>query len=495
MPRLIASYFLNLPSSRVVLWMVMLEHGIQPLEHVWPVQAIALGRAWAQVQYALHSFVANCLGCAVFMIAYWWFLVPNRGPVTSLLPVFAGAALLLACTHWWLLPLLRDCPGCTYSQPISMSGHLESWSRAAGLGYLLVRAARCVAWVVSCMVAAVVQRVWPWVVQLCGGRQHVHTTASAQHTHQQQRHSSASSWSQLMFWRLRKAMQWFASPSMLLILIVAFGASPIERQWPAGAVAAARWWAGVQQTLSPLVADCLGNAVFGCVYWLVTPQEARPALPLRPLLTWSVILQCVWCFGIASGIVRRPVLLSTYLKLWAIATQGLQFSEYLISEAAADVRSRAVLAAKHDMLLAELEKARARGRAAEVVPLPGPSGSHHHHRHPQQQQQQQPAVPVAAPTSYPIQHGQQQQQQSQQQPPVTDAEPTSTSNPSPSSTISRVTSSATTAATCRVCGVPRGPGVKLFKCSKCGGAADRYCSGNCFKVDWPRHKVGCRAGV
>jgi hypothetical protein len=64
-----------------------------------------------------------------------------------------------------------------------------------------------------------------------------------------------------------------------------------------------------------------------------------------------------------------------------------------------------------------------------------------------------------------------------------------------SNSFSTSTSTSSTAGCCRVCGVARGPGVKLFKCSKCGGAADRYCSGTCFKVDWPRHKVSCKAAA
>lgn len=52
---------------------------------------------------------------------------------------------------------------------------------------------------------------------------------------------------------------------------------------------------------------------------------------------------------------------------------------------------------------------------------------------------------------------------------------------------------------CRMCGarpmavVGSAQPAKLFKCSRCRSATDRYCSRACQKADWARHKHACKA--
>ncbi|KAH8101791.1 hypothetical protein BXZ70DRAFT_906364 [Cristinia sonorae] len=43
---------------------------------------------------------------------------------------------------------------------------------------------------------------------------------------------------------------------------------------------------------------------------------------------------------------------------------------------------------------------------------------------------------------------------------------------------------------CQTCFRSKGDGTTLFKCSGCG--IDKYCSKECQKRDWPKHKIKCR---
>jgi hypothetical protein len=45
-----------------------------------------------------------------------------------------------------------------------------------------------------------------------------------------------------------------------------------------------------------------------------------------------------------------------------------------------------------------------------------------------------------------------------------------------------------------VCGSKAGGSVKLQRCSRCKSADDWYCSRDCQKKDWGRHKRNCGAG-
>lgn len=44
---------------------------------------------------------------------------------------------------------------------------------------------------------------------------------------------------------------------------------------------------------------------------------------------------------------------------------------------------------------------------------------------------------------------------------------------------------------CRVCGIKAGASVTLMRCSRCKAKTDWYCSRDCQKADWGRHKKGC----
>lgn len=46
---------------------------------------------------------------------------------------------------------------------------------------------------------------------------------------------------------------------------------------------------------------------------------------------------------------------------------------------------------------------------------------------------------------------------------------------------------------CRVCGIRGGEGVAIMRCSRCKGKVDWYCSRDCQKADWARHKKSCQA--
>ena len=45
---------------------------------------------------------------------------------------------------------------------------------------------------------------------------------------------------------------------------------------------------------------------------------------------------------------------------------------------------------------------------------------------------------------------------------------------------------------CRTCGAKASSRLTLMRCSRCKADTDWYCSPDCFKADWSRHKRSCR---
>jgi hypothetical protein len=456
------------------------------LELRWPVQTAAVAQGWALVQHALHPLVADCLAYAVFTLA-WWPCLPNPGHVSSLVPQLVGTALVQVVVLWQRYVVGKDCPHRlrTYAR-FFLSIHMTRWSwMSAGLYLIvcLVKIVVClvksvvravssvlrVAWQLTCLLSSykediahvvleliVVYAAWrmvAWGLRLWERRQRVHTTTiTQQQQEQQEQHGSVSSWLQLPFlpvlWLLNVVKQ-FHARTLLLALVIPYGMLPIEKQWPDGGAAAAQWWAQVQLALHPLVANCLGNGIVTTAFWFCLPPKEWVRSPLLQLLVGTVLAQVAlqWC--VYSGTCPRPQLLSSYLQYWAIVTQGV----YVFSLCVPSVGSCGPPPSP-----APQQQPRHGSSNSISTRILVPRCNHH-----QQQQHQQSAVPVAEPASSILTH------------------------PHNSSS-----SSSTSSSTCRGCGVARGPKVKLFKCSKCGGSADRYCSVACFKKDWPRHKLVCK---
>jgi hypothetical protein len=608
-PRLILGWVGKLPWSRVLLalLMLLLIVIVMGMEEALPAAAATVAQGWAQVRQALHLLVADCLAYAVFTLAYWRCL-PNRGPVLSLLPVLGNIALVQFV--WYQYVMMEDCPGLDWdciTMESAVSTLLSRWAMMSAGIYLFLIVVKCVEWTIATVVG-----LRAWVLLQCEEGQ---TTTQAQAHQQQQQHDSVCRWSRLpqeVQWLLKTAVKVVLSRTTLLALVVADGVSPLERGWPAGAVAAAQWWFRVQLALHPLVAGCLGNMVVSVACWLSLPGDVGSVSLLLQLLAGTVLSQAgvYWC--VAGRTPPQLMLLSVHLRNWLLVTlvvavvlcphtivaQALSHAPHAIrrlwhhrgdqasspakqqlgcgsktsstnSSSSSGKGRRRVVAPRHGASAAAAAvaagAAAASQQAAGVVGSPGARGrgwawlewwahlgavcSHGWEQGGAQDTSEThatpsppapaaaeapapaaanttatattgtaPAPPAAgvpacganpspissqaaspAPDSVPVSTAAWLSDsignsadsaacpdQQQQQPAVPSAQPTSTATHHTSS------SSTAISGTCRVCGVPRGPGVKLLKCVRCGSGADRYCSAACFREDWPRHRLTCQ---
>jgi hypothetical protein len=522
LPRLVLSWTETHPAGRVVLFMGLSNAVLRFISMQWPCKAAAALVGWSRVQQALHPVVAGCLGNGVITSMYWLCMwSQGRGEEVPLLLLLCGTVVAQAGLHWW------DGSGWAPQQGAGITHLVWSW------------------FLVSAGVIAVVEVIM----------QVLETASPApktQHHHQQQQQqSTASKW----LWLPRQILSW-SDPYLQLIRWAAYGVPggwivlsmllfeivvhPIELFWPSGTAALLAWWGQVQQAVHPVVANSLGSAAFSLAFWFVTKAE-NPGLfsSLHWVLLGVVAWNGCWHWWTGGVSTKHAVLRGLTGPLWGwlrvcLCAHGIvMLTKHLLRGASQAVnqqqqqrplrrgatasssssggRQRRAVGPRHTTpstttAAASQQAPVAGGRATGAHGQVGPGAQGTRDSGATHQQRPFPVTAAAAgvqnssstttaTATYPTGHHHTQQQYAAA--PAGEGTPT-TSNHHTTTTSSTSLAYHTTSissSTCRVCGVARGPGVKLFKCSKCGGSADRYCSGVCFKVDWPRHKITCRAGV
>jgi hypothetical protein len=339
-----------------------------------------------------------------------------------------------------------------------------------------------------------------------------------------------------------RLLPWSHVLLVLLVVLLIVILDRIEAAVPAATAAVTQGWVHVQQASGPLTANALAYAAFTLVFWSCLPNRG-PIVSLLPVLVGTALMQagmhclvkpedCPVCTSL------HPLPLSRHLVHWSVVSTMVYVIVLIIKCCLWTV----VWAVSCTVCVAQRMWSWVlcwwqRRQSVHTSPR-GAALLAHKRRHQHQHQQgsvsswlwltqlmqsfrqlrweyKHAAAGVPAATSVPTSSPPQAagpastktagavrvressntsadtapcpDQHQQQDLAVTAAEPSCILTHPQNSTSS-------SSSTCRVCGVARGPGVKLFKCSKCGDSADRYCSGVCFKVDWPRHKITCRAG-